>query len=485
MGIADPESRAYRHIRGLDTHLGSTKMGVTIMLFYLPLLIVATTMGKLSQGYEYNPAVMEQHALGNTILDVVAHVPEEEEEEGKGNEYDEDRELPPSTPNNAKPTDEMVAEAGYPVETHIVATDDGYLLSVHRIPRGRLVVDEQVEEEGARPTVFLQHGLLSSSADWVVTGPEHSLAFLLADSGYDVWLGNYRGNRYGLGHLPPQPDPTEFWDFSWDEMAEHDLPAMLGHMMQVTQQDRFHYIGHSMGTLGYFTACNYHPWIANATKLMVGYGAHTRVPHMSSPLFLWLSYWMEDLQWLMKTLGIHEFLPSSWLMEWLSSEVCDEAMATAAVCRNILFLISGYNKAEMNSTMLPVIMGHTPAGTSATTMIHYGQSVKTGAWAGLDRGSAEANIARWNSSSPPEYSYQPITAPVALFWGQNDWLVVPEDEKDLAGRLPNLVTNTRVDEDAYTHLDFLWAMNNRRLLYEPTLEIMKQYLDTNHSNPLN
>ena len=72
----------------------------------------------------------------------------------------------------------------------------------------------------------------------------------------------------------------------------------------------------------------------------------------------------------MKTLGIHQFLPSNWLMEWLSSEViillhiiaillffiivikvCDEAMATAAVCRNILFLISGYNKAEMNNTV--------------------------------------------------------------------------------------------------------------------------------------
>ena len=135
------------------------------MLFSLPLLLMATTMGKLSHGYEYNPAVMEQHALGNTILDVVAHVLEEEDEEEKGgNEYDEDRELPPSTPNNAKPTDQMVAEAGYPVETHIVATDDGYLLSVHRIPRGRLGDDV---EEGARPTVFLQHGLLSSSADWV------------------------------------------------------------------------------------------------------------------------------------------------------------------------------------------------------------------------------------------------------------------------------------------------------------------------------
>ena len=35
----------------------------------------------------------------------------------------------------------------------------------------------------------------------------------------------------------------------------------------------------------------------------------------------------------------------------IMTKVCDEAMATAAVCRNILFLISGYNKAEMNSTV--------------------------------------------------------------------------------------------------------------------------------------
>ena len=26
---------------------------------------------------------------------------------------------------------------------------------------------------------------------------------------------------------------------------------------------------------------------------MVGYGSHTRVPHMSSPLFRWLAYWIK------------------------------------------------------------------------------------------------------------------------------------------------------------------------------------------------
>ena len=33
--------------------------------------------------------------------------------------------------------------------------------------------------------------------------------------------------------------------------------------------------------------------ITMTTRLMVGYGAHTRVPHMSSPLLSWMAYWLE------------------------------------------------------------------------------------------------------------------------------------------------------------------------------------------------
>ena len=63
------------------------------------------------------------------------------------------------------------------------------------------------------------------------------------------------------------------------------------------------------------------------------------------------------------------------------------------VCENVLFLMAGYNPHETNTTDLPFILGHTPAGTSTRTMLHYAQSVNRGSWAGYDWGSPESNPA--------------------------------------------------------------------------------------------
>lgn len=64
----------------------------------------------------------------------------------------------------------MIRDYGYLVQTHYVATQDGYILEIHRIPG---IQGENVKKE--KTPVLLMHGLLCSSADWVVTGPNTSL----------------------------------------------------------------------------------------------------------------------------------------------------------------------------------------------------------------------------------------------------------------------------------------------------------------------
>jgi lysosomal acid lipase/cholesteryl ester hydrolase len=54
-----------------------------------------------------------------------------------------------------------------------------------------------------------------------------SLAFTLAEAGYDVWLGNTRGNKYSCKHKTRKPTDEIFWDFCMDELAKHDLPDSI------------------------------------------------------------------------------------------------------------------------------------------------------------------------------------------------------------------------------------------------------------------
>jgi len=66
---------------------------------------------------------------------------------------------------------EMVIRNGYPVETHNVTTEDGYILSIHHIPYS----PKHNNSQKHRPVAFLQHGILCSSIDWIILGPGKAL----------------------------------------------------------------------------------------------------------------------------------------------------------------------------------------------------------------------------------------------------------------------------------------------------------------------
>lgn len=107
---------------------------------------------------------------------------------------------------------QVIRYNGYPAEEYSVVTDDGYKIYIQRIPAGRKQV-QQNSSDDPKPVIFLQHGLLCSSSNWVTNLPNESFGFILADAGFDVWLGNVRGNTYGLRHVKYSVHSDAFWNF--------------------------------------------------------------------------------------------------------------------------------------------------------------------------------------------------------------------------------------------------------------------------------
>ncbi|KAK9507271.1 hypothetical protein O3M35_007170 [Rhynocoris fuscipes] len=92
---------------------------------------------------------------------------------------------------------ELIRKYGYPAEKHKVITDDGYILTIHRIPYGR---SNTTASKGKRPPILLQHCILCSSAVFVLTGPEKGLGknYLISTLALSICLFghcNYLNNK--------------------------------------------------------------------------------------------------------------------------------------------------------------------------------------------------------------------------------------------------------------------------------------------------
>lgn len=138
-----------------------------------------------------------------------------------------------------------------------MTTADGYINTIWHVwdPDAEPMRDQN----GAKRVALLQHGLIDIAGTWFFNEPSKSPAYVLAKNGYDLWLGNNRGTFESHGHVSLTTKDEAYWEFSFDEMGQYDVPAFLDFVLNKTGVQKLTYIGHSQGTTQFWIANIMHP----------------------------------------------------------------------------------------------------------------------------------------------------------------------------------------------------------------------------------
>ncbi|KFW89340.1 Lipase member M, partial [Phalacrocorax carbo] len=350
---------------------------------------------------------------------------------------------------------QIICHRGYPSEEYEVLTRDGYYVSLNRIPHGR----ENPRNRGSH---------------WVENLANNSLGFILADSGYDVWLGNSRGTSWSQRHQQLSADQVEFWDFSFHEMAMYDLPAMINFVLQKTGQKQIYYVGYSQGCTIAFIAFSSMPELAQKIRMFFALAPAVTIKHAKSPIVK-MSFLL-DRQFRMFPEGKHKkstlpFSDASLRIRKLWGflpQLCRHPLLHKP-CANLLFLLGGYNEKNLNMTRLDVYTSHYPDRTSVKNMIHWAQVMKSGEFKAFDYGSK--NPAMYHQETPPSYQVEEMPVPTAVWSGGEDWAADPRDVRLLLPRIAHLVTYSHIPD--WNHWDFIWGLDAPRRLYSSILELME------------
>ncbi|GFS27212.1 lipase [Elysia marginata] len=351
---------------------------------------------------------------------------------------------------------ELIKSKGYPVERHTVITEDGYILGLYRIPHGL----HNRSGKGPRPVVLLQHGVMASCDDFLVNPANESLGFILADAGADVWLANSRGNIYSRRHTILSPKSLEFWEFTWDDMAQYDLPANIYYILNQTGHEQLYYVGHSQGSAIAFARFSEDQELASRVKHIMALAPIGRVKNMISPPLRLLVPYAERMDSFFDAFGHGEFGIPRPLLRLLAGTLCAEW--GAPVCENLVFLMTGFDSKSLNTSRVDVYLSHDPAGTSSRTILHWAQNVRSGQFQHFDFGEKE-NLIKYGQKSPPLYHPSRVKTPVAIFRGGRDWLA---DTKDVEWLIPQLNVTHDIYVPFYDHVDLTYGFDAATRIYK-------------------
>ncbi|ORY17353.1 Alpha/Beta hydrolase protein [Clohesyomyces aquaticus] len=359
---------------------------------------------------------------------------------------------------------------GYYAEEHIVQTGDGYLLGLHRLGWRRGEEDVRVnagDKKGGvrKKVVYLHHGLMMNSEVWVcLTERERCLPFELVERGYDVWLGNNRGNKYSKKSVHTAPTSTAFWDFSMDQFAFHDIPDSIDYILSTTHQPSLSYIGFSQGTAQAFATLSIHPNLNDKVDVFIALAPAMSPKGLTSPIVDSFVKASPDILFL--AFGRRAILGSATMWE----AILYPPIFVRLIDASLKFLF-GWTAKNITPHQKLASYPHLFSFTSTKSVVHWFQIIRNKTFQMYDDEAPNPVISnRGKYYKVAKFPTKNIKTPIVLVYGGSDSLV------DIEVMLKELPRHTIAKEiPHYEHLDFLWASSVDELVFPHVFEALDEY----------
>ncbi|KAI0600591.1 Alpha/Beta hydrolase protein [Biscogniauxia sp. FL1348] len=373
---------------------------------------------------------------------------------------------------NASDFVELCATFGYTAEEHVVQTRDGYLLGVHRLAWRRGEEDAKVNSGPAsikKPVVYLHHGLLMNSEVWVcLTDAKRCLPFVLVDQGFDVWLGNNRGNKYSKKSIKSSPTSTQFWNFSIDEFAFYDIPDTIQYILDTTRQPSLSYIGFSQGTAQSFASLAVHPRLNEQVNVFIALAPAMSPAGLNNGIVDALVKASPQVLFLL--FGRRSILSSATM--WQS--ILYPPIFMRLIDMGLVFLF-GWKTKNISASQKLAAYPHLYSFTSTKSVVHWFQIIRNKSFQMYDD-EVQTPLGSNKYTKVAKYPTRNIRTPIVLVYGGSDSLV---DIKVMLRELPNQTVATEIPH--YEHLDFLWARDVDTQVFRHVFDALNNFTDAGHS----
>ncbi|KAJ2547748.1 cholesterol esterase [Coemansia sp. RSA 1933] len=333
--------------------------------------------------------------------------------------------------------------------------------------------------------------------DWI-----NILPFRLAEAGYDVWLGNSRGNKYSYKHLRHTPDDRRFWNFSIDEIATIDVPTTVDFILKETGAPNLTYIGFSQGTTQMFMALARNKTLNSQISRFIALAPASTPRGFHNSIVDYFTKATPQMLYLM--FGRRRAM--SLVYFWINLLPRDLYVAALNFCVHLLF---GWKMRNLSQETKCIVYWHLYSYTSVKAIVHWMQIIRCGRlqmydddppvyplfWTSVDpnapvggldfkhtvkhsrpqsiplssrsakgRGYQRGVLTHWNN----DYPLKMISTKISLFYGGSDSLSSVELLcNDLA-----VVLEENICFQQYEHMDFLWADTVGVLVYPKVLATM-------------